>query len=74
MTVAPMELIDRDGTTYTRAIHEDTSERIWVEVHSDGALTAANDSFSGVFDHGDTVILLGDETADAWGTFRTSNQ
>ncbi|KKK70012.1 hypothetical protein LCGC14_2928270 [marine sediment metagenome] len=72
MSVAPMELIERDGTTYTRAIHEATGERIWVEVHSDGTLTAANGSFSGAFDHGDAVTLLGDETADTWGTFRAA--
>lgn len=70
--IAPLlPLIERNGTNFTRACHFQTGEKIWVKVHDDGSLTAANSGFDGDFDFGDTVILQGDETEDTWGTFTT---
>lgn len=56
------------GENYTRGIWNgpDGGERIWIEVHDDGTLTAANDTLDGCIKWGDTLTIEG-ETDEHWG-------
>lgn len=64
-----LEGVGEHGEDYTRGIWDSPDgigERIWVEVHDDGTLTAANDTIDGSIAWGDIVDITG-ETEQTWG-------
>ena len=72
---AQLEGFDEQGKNYTRGIWNgpDGGERIWIEVHDDGTLTAANTTLDGCIQWGDTVTIEG-ETDETWGNVCLSTQ